>query len=139
MVKKIFKRAIGKIQPVPISETPVVYEKTGNQGNRPSTKKVRLSGMKHFHNFIASKHMALGEITLEPEMIVDILQEFATFLSVAKLGFLDNFLSNGTALQYLSTAKEYLRLAAPALSLWSKDDVWYNRIRTAMTAQIVKR
>ena len=76
---------------------PVVYQKTGNQRNRPSTKKVRLSGMKHFNSFIASKHLVLSELISQPELIVDVLQEFATFLSEAKLGLLDNYLSNGTA------------------------------------------
>ena len=139
MVKKAFKRAIGKIHDVPESSTPVVYQKTGDQGNRPSTKKVRLSGMKHFNNFIHSKHMKLSDVISEPDLIIDVLQEFATFLSEAKLGFLNNYLSNGTALQYLSTAKEFLRQATSNIVLWSKDDVWYDKIRTAMTARIVKR
>ena len=42
-------------------------------------------------------------------------------------------------MEYLSTAKEFLRQATSNIVLWSKDDVWYNKIRTAMTARIVKR
>ena len=60
MVKKVSKRAIGKIHDVPESFTPVVYQKTGDKGNRPSTEKVRISGMKHFNNFFNSKRMKLS-------------------------------------------------------------------------------
>ena len=95
---------------MPESLTPMVYQKTGNQRNRPFTKKVRLSGMKHFNNFIHSKHMELGEGISQPDLIIDVLQDFATYLSEAKLEFLNNYLSNGTALQYLPTAKECLDL-----------------------------
>ena len=139
MVMKAFKRAIGKIHNVPESLTPVVYQKTGDQGNRPSTEKVRISGMKHFNNFFNSKRTKLSEVVSQPELIVDLLQEFATFLADTKLGYLNNYLSNGTALQYLSTAKESLRHATPTIVLWSKDEVWYNKIRTALTSRIVKR
>ena len=117
MVKKASKRAIGKIHDVPESSTPVVYQKTGDQGNRPSTEKVRISGMKHFNNFFNSKRMKLSEVVSQPELIVDVLQEFATFLADTKLGYLNNYLSNGTALQYLSTAKESLRHATPTIVL----------------------
>ena len=82
--------------------------------------------MKYFNSFIASKHLVLSEVTSQPELIVDVLQEIATFLSEAKLGFLDNYLSNGTTLQYLSTVKECLRIATPTIALWSKEDLWYD-------------
>ena len=126
MVKKALKRAIGKIHDVPESSTPVVYQKTGDQGNRPSTNNVRLSGMKHFNNFLQSKRMKLCDVISQPVFFVDVLQEFATFLSEAKMGFLNNYLSNGTALQYLSTAKECLKHATPTIILWSQDYAWYN-------------
>ena len=54
--------------------------------------------------------MELGEGISQPDLIIDVLQDFATYLSEAKLEFLNNYLSNGTALQYLSTAKECLDL-----------------------------
>ena len=63
--------------------------------------------------------MELGEGISQLDLIIDVLQEFATFLSEAKLGFLNNYLSNGTALQYLSTAKEFLRQATSNIVLWS--------------------
>ena len=90
MVKKAFKRAIGKIHDVPESLTPVVYQKTGDQGNRPSTKKVRLSGMKHFNNFIHSKHMKLSKVTSQPDLIIDVLQEFVALMSSKTLSVSTN-------------------------------------------------
>ena len=112
MMKTAFKRAIGRIHDKSESLSPVVYQKTGDQG-----EKVRISGMKHFNNFFNSKRMKLSEVVSQPELIVDVLQEFATFLADTKLGYLNNYLSNGTALQYLSTAKESLRHATPTIVL----------------------
>ena len=74
MMKKTIKRAIGKIQPVPISLTPVVYDMvydmTGDQGNRPSTKKIRLSGMNHFNNLFIITMWSTNVISLISTIII---------------------------------------------------------------------
>ena len=116
---------------IPAAAGPAVFRLSGSSGNQPSTVSGRVSALVHFTDFLDKKHLPGFELLTEAQLCDKTLwQEYGTYLSEhARLKHNDDeFLSWGTACQFLSGPKSLAQLKFPNNVLWINQN-WHSKIR----------
>ncbi len=122
------------------SSEPAVYKLSGTGGKAKSTVDGKESSMKHFEDFLATKHMpTFADLTEDELCDITMWQEFGTYLcDFAQNRRTNDLLKWGTAKQYISGPKSNAWDRTKGNLIW-KDETWYTKIRADIEKTIVKR
>jgi hypothetical protein len=133
------------------SAAPREYPLVGNGGQAKSTIKVRNAALVHFNIFLITINPSLLDFDDWTEASICVLklwQMYGYYLvhhaekspgKVAKEGETKELISSGTAVNYLSAAKEAVAKKFPSNVIFSPGETWYTKLRFAVESEIVRR
>lgn len=121
---------------------PTVYRDSGTGGHQQSTLTGIKTAILHFNTFLETMHIPPFDACTEEQLcFIQLFQKYGTYVSehCKKLRTPKEFISGGSALQYLSGAKIQAEKKFSKNAIWNGKQAWYSALRKDIEETVRRR